>query len=102
MYDSNIYFKKGRRYYPIPHETLTRLYMDGIPADGVWIIKRDGREANKIGVNPTPMRIDLEQYKERLMQEMVKKADAFVNTSINDMATILLGTLANVLEQDNK
>ena len=98
-YDSSLYFKAGKRYHPLPDAALYRLYRDGIPCDGVWLIRRDGREATRIGDLPTPFRVDLEYYKDALMQVLMGQLEDMKSASVNDFATMLLDTLAEVIEQ---
>jgi len=99
-FDPSLYFKVGKRYHPLPDDRLFRLYREGIPCDGVWLIRNDGREAQLIGELPTPIRIDLEAYKDPLMTELVEQLDYMKTASVNDFATMLLDVLSDVIEKE--
>ena len=102
IHGDNLYFKRGRRYYPVPATQLYNLYRNSIPVDGIWSIKREGREATRICSLPTPLRIQLEPYKEPLMKKIQENLQIQQDTSINAFASMLLQALTEVIEETSK
>jgi hypothetical protein len=69
---SELYFKRGKRYYHVP-DNMVSMYDQGRPADGIWEIRDNGKTAHLIGDLPSPMRIQLDQYRDRLEKIIMDK-----------------------------
>jgi hypothetical protein len=65
-----LYFKHNKRYYEVP-EDMFQLYRDGIPTDGIWEIRDNGKSLHWVGELPNPVRIQLDQYREGLSDIML-------------------------------
>lgn len=86
---SELYFKKGKRY---DQER---------PVDGIWEIRNNGKSARRIDDLPSPMRIQLDQYRECLEQIIM---DKFLQPSANiaDVVSRSLDEFALILENETK
>jgi hypothetical protein len=93
--DVGLYIKLGRRYKKLTSPELYRLYDMGYPANGIWRIRDNS--GTWIGEAPTPNRIKVQEFKELIIDVLLKVEDMKVcgkGISRRDTAIMILEAMA--------
>ena len=92
-----LYMKRNKRYYKIP-PSIARLYSGHYPKPGIWSIKPT--EATWVGDHPTPIRINMQSYKDVIVEAVVLALDDATGKMISrsEMALLIVDAISKKLE----